>query len=51
MVEQSKFDEEYTQAFEYAATVATPSPELRVHANNQAAIYRLYTSSDKPGQT
>jgi ribonuclease HI len=38
------------QAFEYAATVATPLQEIRVHADNQAAIYRLRTPSDNPGQ-
>ncbi|KAF1936813.1 hypothetical protein EJ02DRAFT_479051 [Clathrospora elynae] len=39
-----------TQGFEYAALVAAPSQEIRVHADNQAAIYRLQTPSDKPGQ-
>ncbi|KAF1941204.1 hypothetical protein EJ02DRAFT_492898, partial [Clathrospora elynae] len=39
-----------TQGFQYAATVATPSQEIQVHADNQAAIYRLQTPSDKPGQ-
>jgi ribonuclease HI len=38
-------------AFEYAAKVATPLQEIRVHADNQAAIYRLHTPSDKPAQT
>jgi hypothetical protein len=39
-----------TRAFEYAATVAKTSLEIRVHADNQAVIYRLQTPSDKPGQ-
>jgi ribonuclease HI len=39
-----------TQAFEYAARVALPLQEIRVHADNQIVIYRLQTSSDKPGQ-
>jgi ribonuclease HI len=30
--------------------VALPLQEIRVHADNQAAIYRLQTPSDKPGQ-
>jgi ribonuclease HI len=38
-------------AFEYAAKVAAPLQEIRVHADNQAAIYRLHTPSDKPAQT
>jgi ribonuclease HI len=38
-------------AFEYAAKVATPLQEIRVHADNQAAIYRLRTPSDRPAQT
>jgi alpha-mannosidase len=38
-------------AFEYAAKVATPLQEIRVHADNQAAIYRLRILSDKPAQT
>jgi hypothetical protein len=37
-------------AFEYAATVALSSQEIRIHADNQAAIYRLRTLSDKPAQ-
>jgi ribonuclease HI len=40
-----------TLALEYAAKVATPLQEIRVHADNQAAIYRLRTPSDKPAQT
>jgi ribonuclease HI len=41
-----------TQVFEYAARVALPLQEIRVHADNQAAIYRLQTPTplDKPGQ-
>jgi hypothetical protein len=39
-----------TLAFEYAATVALSSQEIRIHADNQAAIYRLRTPSDKPAQ-
>jgi hypothetical protein len=39
-----------TLAFEYAATVAVSSQEIRIHADNQAAIYRLRTPSDKPAQ-
>jgi ribonuclease HI len=38
-------------ASEYAAKVAAPLQEIRVHADNQAAIYRLHTPSDKPAQT
>lgn len=38
------------KGFEYAATVATPGQEIRVHADNQAAIHRLKTPSDNPGQ-
>jgi ribonuclease HI len=38
-------------AFVYAAKVATPLQEIRVHADNQAAIYRLRTPSDRPAQT
>jgi ribonuclease HI len=38
-------------AFEYAAKAATPMQEIRVHADNQAAIYRLRIPSDKPAQT
>jgi ribonuclease HI len=30
--------------------VALPLQEIRVHADNQAAIYRLQTPSDKPRQ-
>ena len=37
-------------AFEYAATVAFLSQEIRIHADNQAAIYRLRIPSDKPAQ-
>jgi ribonuclease HI len=37
-------------AFEYAANVATAGQEIRIHADNQAAIYRLKCPSDKPGQ-
>jgi ribonuclease HI len=40
-----------TLAFEYAAKVATPLQEIRVHADNQAAIYRLRIPSDKAAQT
>jgi hypothetical protein len=39
-----------TLAFEYAATVAVPSQEIRIHADNQAAIHRLRTLSDKLAQ-
>jgi ribonuclease HI len=39
-----------TQAFEYAGRVALPLQEIRVHADNQATIYRLQTPSDKPEQ-
>ncbi|KAF1935971.1 hypothetical protein EJ02DRAFT_482791 [Clathrospora elynae] len=43
-----------TQGFEYAATVATPSQEIQVHADKfgQAGIANLQNStpSDKPGQ-
>jgi hypothetical protein len=38
-------------AFEYAAKVATPLQEIRVHAVNQAGIYRLRIPSAKPAQT
>lgn len=38
------------KGFEYAATVATPGQEIRVHADNQAAIHRLKTPSDNSGQ-
>jgi hypothetical protein len=37
-------------AFKYAATVALSSQEIRIHADNQAAIYRLRIPSDKPAQ-
>jgi ribonuclease HI len=39
-----------TRAFEYAADVATPGQEIRIHADNQAAIHRLKGPSDNPGQ-
>jgi ribonuclease HI len=39
-----------TLAFEYAATVALSFQEIRIHADNQAALYRLRTPSDKPAQ-
>lgn len=38
-------------AFEYAADVATPGQEIRIHADNQAAIHRLKNPSDMPGQS
>jgi hypothetical protein len=38
-------------AFEYAAKVATPLQEIRVHVDNQAAIYFPRTPSDQPVQT
>ena len=39
-----------TLAFEHAARVATPGQKIEVYADNQAAIHRLTTPSDKPGQ-
>ena len=38
-------------AFEYAADVATAGQEIRIHADNQAAIHRLKAPSDMPGQS
>jgi len=38
-------------SFKYTAKVATPLQEIRVHADNQSAIYRLRTPSDNPAQT
>jgi hypothetical protein len=43
--------EQLALAFEYAAKVATPLQEIWIHADNQAAIYRLCTLSDRPAQT
>jgi hypothetical protein len=37
-------------AFEYAAKVATPLQDIRVHADNQAVIYGLRTLSYRPAQ-
>lgn len=39
-----------TRSFEYAATVASAYREIRIHADNQAAIHRIKTPSDNPGQ-
>jgi ribonuclease HI len=39
-----------TRAFEYAADVVSPFQEVRIHADNQAAIHRLSNPSDNPGQ-
>jgi ribonuclease HI len=38
------------QAFEYAATIAEKDQEINVFADNQAAIYRLKSLSNNPGQ-
>lgn len=38
------------QAFEYAATIAEKDQEINIFADNQAAIYRLQSLSNKPGQ-
>lgn len=38
------------RSFEYAADVATSGQEIRIHADNQAAIYRIKNPSDMPGQ-
>ena len=35
---------------ELATTLATPGQEVRAFADNQAALYRLATPSDRPGQ-
>ena len=37
-------------AMEKARTIATPGQPIRIFADNQAAIYRLQTPSDRPGQ-
>ena len=42
--------EAITRGFEYAATVASSFKDIYIHADNQAAIYRIKTPSDKPGQ-
>ncbi|KAH7554709.1 hypothetical protein BM1_07370 [Bipolaris maydis] len=39
-----------TAAFEYAAKTAQKDQNIHVYADNQAAIYRLQSLSDKPGQ-
>jgi hypothetical protein len=38
------------KAFEYAATAARKDQEIHIYADNQAAIYRLQSLSDNPGQ-
>jgi ribonuclease HI len=38
------------QAFEHAATTAEKDQEINIFADNQAAIYRLKSLSDEPGQ-
>jgi len=42
--------EAIAQGFEYASTVAWKYDEVHVFADNQAAIYRIKTPSDNPGQ-
>ena len=42
--------EAITRGFEYAATVASGFKDIYIYADNQAAIYRIKTPSDKPGQ-
>ena len=39
-----------TRGFEYATTVASSYQEIRIFADNQAAIHRIKTPSDNPGQ-
>jgi ribonuclease HI len=39
-----------TQGFEYTANNAILGQEIYIFANNQAAIFRLQTPSDNPGQ-
>jgi len=38
------------KAFEYAAASARKDQEIHIYADNQAAIYRLQSLSDSPGQ-
>jgi hypothetical protein len=38
-------------AFEYAAALPSPHQTIQVYADNQAALRRLTTPSDQPGQT
>jgi ribonuclease HI len=40
-----------TQGFEFASTIARPHQEIRIYADNQAAIHRIKAPSDKPGQS
>jgi ribonuclease HI len=42
--------EAITQAAEYASDVAQPGQDFQIYSDNQAAIHRLNTLSDKPGQ-
>ena len=37
-------------AFEYAAKTAQKDQNIHIYADNQAAIYRLQSLLDKPGQ-
>jgi ribonuclease HI len=39
-----------TQAAEYASHIAQPGQEFRIYSDNQAALHRLKTPSDNPGQ-
>ena len=39
-----------TMAFEYAASLPSPHHTIQVYADNQAALWRLMTPSDQPGQ-
>jgi len=42
--------EAIARGFEYAATVASEYEDIHIHADNQAAIHRIKTPSDRPGQ-
>ena len=42
--------EAITQATEYASYLARPGQNFQIYSDNQAAIYRLKTLSDRPGQ-
>ena len=39
-----------TLAAEYASKIARPNQEIAIYADNQAALLRLKTPSDRPGQ-
>jgi ribonuclease HI len=39
-----------TQAVEYASKIALPGQNYKIYSDNQAALYRLQTTSDQPGQ-